>query len=205
MIDDALVMRLFEIGAVQFGDFTLKSGIASPIYLDLRLIVSYPSLLKQVANAYWQLLQIISCDCVCGVPYTALPIATALSVEHEIPMVMRRKEIKDYGTKKIIEGVISAGARCAIIEDLVTSGKSTLETAYSLRDAELVVSDAFVLIDREQGAKGHLLEKGITLHAVMTISEILDVLYANDRLQLATVEAVKSFIKGNQTSAIAGN
>ena len=106
-----LILRLHEVGAVKFGSFTLKSGLQSPIYIDLRLIISFPDLLKAVAQCMWQIVSPATNkpDVLCGVPYTALPIATHMSLEHNLPMVMRRKEAKNYGTKKLIEGVFETG------------------------------------------------------------------------------------------------
>lgn len=193
-----LALDLYEIGAVKFGDFTLKSGIQSPIYIDLRLVVSYPGILNSIADAVWEKLKGLPKDCICGVPYTALPIATALSLTRAVPMVMRRKEVKEYGTRRAIEGAFLRGDRCAIIEDLATSGASILETIEPLEAEGLKVTDAVVLIDREQGGSARLRAHGYTLHSVFTLSEMLQILHAAGKISSQIVQEVARFIEKNQ-------
>lgn len=193
-----LILKLYEINAVKFGEFKLKSGIMSPIYIDLRVTVSYPEILKLVAEAMWEKVENLDFDLLCGVPYTALPIATVISIEHNKPMIMRRKEVKDYGTKKAIEGNFSAGQKVLVVEDLVTSGISVFETIEPLQLEGLEVKDIVVLVDREQGGKKHLEEKGYNLHSVLTISEMLEVLGTENKLSEEMIDKVREFIKNNQ-------
>lgn len=193
-----LILKLYEINAVKFGEFKLKSGIMSPIYIDLRVTVSYPEILKLVAEAMWEKVKNLDFDLICGVPYTALPIATVISIEHNKPMIMRRKEVKDYGTKKAIEGNFSAGQKVLVVEDLVTSGISVFETIEPLQLEGLEIKDIVVLVDREQGGKKHLEEKGYNLHSVLTISEMLEVLGAENKLSEEMIDKVREFIKNNQ-------
>lgn len=198
MTREELVNRLFEINAVKFGEFKLKSGIMSPVYIDLRVIVSYPEILKAVGEAMWEKVKDLKFDLLCGVPYTALPIATAISLEHNIPMIMRRKEVKDYGTKKAIEGAFTVGQQVLVVEDLVTSGSSVFETIEPLELEGLKTSDVIVMLDREQGGKKHISEKGKNLHSVITMSELVDTLEKNNKLDTQTVQKVKEFVQNNQ-------
>lgn len=198
MTREELVNRLFEINAVKFGDFKLKSGIISPVYIDLRVIVSYPEILKAVGEAMWEKVKDLKFDLLCGVPYTALPIATAISLEHNIPMIMRRKEVKDYGTKKAIEGAFTVGQQVLVVEDLVTSGSSVFETIEPLEIEGLKTSDIVVMLDREQGGKKHISDKGKNLHSVITMTEMVDILEKENKINSAIAQEVKNFIQNNQ-------
>ncbi|OGT60669.1 MAG: orotate phosphoribosyltransferase [Gammaproteobacteria bacterium RIFCSPHIGHO2_12_FULL_43_28] len=193
MTNQALVFSLYEIGAIQFGEFKLKSGKTSTIYINLRKIISYPAILRAIAEAMWEKVSGCQFDLVCGVPYTALPIATCLSLTHNIPMIMRRKEKKDYGTKQLIEGEFKAKQRCLIIEDVITTGGSIIETAADLLEAGLEVRDLVALIDREQGGNENL-SKQYRLHTLLTITEVLNTLLASDRLNASERKSIEQFL-----------
>lgn len=168
-----LLEALVNIDAIKWGEFTLRSGEISPIYIDCRAIISYPALLRAVANALWNKLKPLKPDLLCGVPYTALPMATVISLEQNLPMVICRKEIKEYGTKKQIEGVFKPGQACLIVEDVVTTGGSVLQVAESLKKHHIQVKDIAVLVDRQQGGKEALQAAGYQLHSVYRLDELI--------------------------------
>jgi len=201
MSQSKLIEKLYKIGCIQFGNFTLKSGATSAIYINLRKLISYPDLLPEIATAMWEKISQFPADLICGVPYTALPIATCISIAHKIPMVMRRKEKKAYGTKQMIEGQYHRGQTCAIIEDVVTSGASIIETAVDLEDEGLVIKNIVTLVDREQNGKANLGEKKYQLHAVMTLSEILTYLANHTLLSPEEQNIVQTMLKERRSNA----
>eukprot|EP00871_Galdieria_phlegrea_P004781 jgi/Galph1/5303/GphlegSOOS_G3961.1 len=195
---DSLVIELYDKGVIKVGSFQLKSGITSPLYIDLRNTISYPQLLEKVTNYLETICKALSYDLICGVPYTALPFATLLSIRRQVPMVMRRKEIKNYGTKKAIEGVFSANQTCLIVEDLITSGSSVLETVEPLTKEGLKVQEVVVLLDREQGGKENLAKHNIRLHAVMTMTDILHILEHSGRLSSTKVDELFQYFRSTR-------
>jgi uridine monophosphate synthetase len=190
-----LILKLYEVSCVQFGQFTLASGRQSPFYIDLRRTASDASLLKMVARAYADLLNPLSFDHIAGVPYAALPIGTAIALITNSSLIYPRKEVKAYGTGKAIEGVFSARDTVVVIEDLVTSGGSVLKAIARLEAAGLKVSDVAVLIDREQGGHKNLAEQGYRLHAALRLSEILDTLCEAGRISVEQVETVRNYLE----------
>lgn len=179
-----IALGLHEIGALKFGKFKLKSGLESPMYMDLRLFISYPKFLKKIAKVYAQMLEPLQYDRLAGVAYAALPIAGAISLENERPWIYMRKEglAKGYGLKKSIEGEYNEGDVVAVIDDLVTKGDSKIEVIQPFNDNGLVIKDFVVLIDYEKGANELLKKRGYNLHAFLTTREVVDIMKENDRI-----------------------
>jgi uridine monophosphate synthetase len=196
-----LTLALADIGAIKFGEFTLASGKKSPIYVDLRLLASYPDTLRQVALAYAELLRTSvgvggSSVRLAAIPYAALPIGTAVAMELGLSMVYPRKEVKAYGTARQIEGEFQAGERAVVLDDLITTGGSKLAAIEPLEAAGLAVRDVVVLIDREEGGRQDLAKAGYRLHAVLCLSEMLDMLVEAGRINAERRDEVASFLWG---------
>jgi len=185
---------LLAAGCIKFGEFTLKSGLLSPIYIDLRQIITYPKLLAQVGAAYLPLLKELQFARIAGLPYAAVPIATAISLAGDYPMIYPRKETKNYGTRAEIEGEYHAGETVVVIDDLTTTGGSKFEAIEKLTGAGLVIRDIVVLVDRQSGAREALSMAGFRLHAVLTISELLDYWEQTGRVEKVKINATRAFL-----------
>jgi uridine monophosphate synthetase len=195
-----LALALFDIGCIKFGQFKLKSGLMSPIYVDLRLLVTFPAVLKQVGQAMAEHVRAagLAYDRLVALPYAGLPIGVAVSLELDRPMIYPRKEAKDYGTAKLIEGAYAAGETVLMVDDVITNGGAKLDALKPLFDEGLVVKDLIVLIDREQGGAAQLAARGVNLHAVLTLRQALDVFVAGGRLTEAQRGDVLAWIAANQ-------
>ncbi|KAG5316092.1 UMPS synthase, partial [Pseudoatta argentina] len=198
-----LAIELYDIQAVKFGEFKTKVGLTTPIYFDLRMVISHPKLMLKLAKALWTLVDDpAKVSRICGVPYTALPLATLISVEEKIPMLMKRKEAKSYGTKKLIEGVFLPGENCVIIEDVITSGSSILETVDVLKKENLSVTEAYVLIDREQGGKKNLENHEIKVKSLFVITQLMKYLLEAGKITPEIVKDVDNYLAANQAPSI---
>ena len=185
---------LLEAGCVKLGEFTLKSGLKSPIYIDLRRLISLPSLLEQVAAAFLPLLKKLKFDRLAGLPYAAIPIATSISLRAGLPMIYPRKEAKTYGTKAEIEGDFQPGETAVVIDDLATTGGSKFEAIEKLTSAGLIVKDVVVLIDRQSGAKEALAEAGFNMYSVLTLTGLLDYWEGTNQVGKESIARTREFL-----------
>ncbi|MBK7316421.1 orotate phosphoribosyltransferase [Candidatus Villigracilis affinis] len=193
----SLADGLLSAGCIKFGEFTLKSGLKSPIYIDLRQIITYPKLLEQVGAAYLPLLKELKFDRLAGLPYAAIPIATAVSLQGNYPMIYPRKEVKTYGTKAEIEGEYHAGEIALVIDDLATTGGSKFEAIEKLTAVGLAVKDVVVLVDRQSGAKESLEQAGYSMHSVLTIKQMLDHWESTGKVEKDKIDATRRFLENN--------
>lgn len=177
-----LILQLYDIGCILFGEFVQASGAVFPYYIDLRKIISNPQIFHQILNAYADILKNLSFDRIAGIPYGSLPTATGLSLHLNHPMIYPRKEVKAHGTRRVIEGHFEPGETVVVVDDILITGKSVMEGADKIKSAGLKVEDIVVFIDHEQGVKDRLKTNGYQAHSVLTITEITGTLYQAGRI-----------------------
>jgi uridine monophosphate synthetase len=181
-----LIVELFDIGCLLFGDYVQASGAVFNYYIDLRQIISDPNLFHRVLHAYGQLLTQLDFDRIAGIPYGSLPTATGLSLLLHKPLIYPRKEVKAHGARRLIEGDFEEGDRVVVVDDILITGGSVLEGIAKLESSGLQVRDVVVFIDHggdhDRQAKERLAAAGYRAHAVLGIEQITRVLLAADRL-----------------------
>lgn len=195
---EQVAKELHKNGLIKFGEFTLKSGVVSPFYIDLRQVQSYPSTLQVVAQAYGEMLGDVAPDVfLAGVPEAGTPLATATGFKAGRKLLQPRKVVKDHGTKSSVEGAFTAGDRVVVLDDLITKGDSKLEAIAQIEQAGLALEKFIVLIDREQGGLDAIRSAGYAIEAAMTITVLLDILLADGSISKEQHNEMLEFVRSN--------
>jgi len=184
-----LADELWQLGAIQFGDFSLGTAVHSPVYLNLRLLISNPSALRETAEVMLEEVRTLQnmrhprlahYDLIAGVPFGGLHLATAFSLLSGTPMIYLHSS--QDGREQRIEGTYSSGQTVLIIDDLITGGRSIVQTAARLTAEHLIVEDALVLLDRQHGGQVRLKREGINLASILTLEAVLRYLGASQKI-----------------------
>ena len=183
---DELIVDLFDIGCLLFGEYVQASGAVFNYYIDLRQIISDPNLFHRVLHGYSGLLNQLAFDRIAGIPYGSLPTATGLSLALHKPLIYPRKEVKAHGARRLIEGDFNEGDQVVVVDDILITGGSVLEGIAKLENSGLVVKDVVVFVDhggeRDRRARQRLESKGYRVHAVLDIPRITSTLLKAGRL-----------------------
>lgn len=195
-----LALRLFEIEVVKFGAFKLKlheknpDAPLSPIYVDLRIIRSFPDVMDLVVGMYIELTEGLQFDVLADVPTAATPIVAILSHKLRVPMISPRKEEKKHGIKRPIDGQFRAGQIALLVDDLITLADSKLEAISVLEENDIVVRDVVVLLDREQGGVNELNQRGYKCHVAFKLKELLKFYLDSEKVSLEKYEETISYL-----------
>ncbi|WP_185858631.1 orotidine-5'-phosphate decarboxylase [Blattabacterium cuenoti] len=188
-------LKIYNLGIIKFGNFTLKSGMNSTLYIDFRPIASRPDLLIKLSDLILHEVPSSNFELICGVPYAALPIATTLSLRSNIPLIIKRKENKGYGTKRMIEGIYKKGQNCLLIEDVITSGDSLLRTVIDIEKEGLIIKDIISILDREQGGIENIKKRGYKIRTLFRIGEVLKMLEKKHFLNKKEIHMIQFFFR----------
>ena len=192
---------LHEKGAIKFGDYTLASGKKSSYYIDLRLVPSFPhqfrKMVKHLQNDIIENIGLENFDSLVSVPTGGLVIASALAIETVKPLIYVRSKPKDYGTSKLIEGSISKDMKVLMIDDVATSGGSVVNAIKDLKQEGVTITDAYVIVNRMEGASQALELEGVKMHQLTDIMEITKSLFEDKLIPKDVLEKIESQISSN--------
>ena len=190
---------LYEKKLIRFGDFTLARGKKSPFYIDLRLVPSFPheyrKMIKGLQNLIAEDIGFENFHSLVSVPTGGLVVAASLATEIVKPLIYVRKQAKEHGTGKAVEGITCQDMKLLMIEDVVTSGGSVINAIKSIKEEKMIVTDAYAIVDRMEGATETLQAEGVKLHSLLTINDITQSLFEQKLITEDILKRVQDRIK----------
>lgn len=197
-MNEKIAKALTDANVVKFGEFTLVSGIKTPIYIDLRVLPSYPESMITVTEELVKAVKKLKPGVVAGAETAGIPLATAISLKTKIPMIYVRKRPKSYGRGEQIEGVLKKDAKVALIDDMATNAFSKLKFIDGIRNSGGIVEDVVIVLDREQGGVEALAKENVKLHSLITLKELLNYMKNNNLIEEDKYNEVLNYLEQNK-------
>ena len=196
---DRMANILYKIDAIKFGVYELSSGKASPYYVDLRVIPSFPDAFREICDFYAQQITdeigLKNFDRIAGIPLAGIPFASQIAYNLKKPFLYVRKDIKLHGRERRVEGILSSGEKVLLLDDLLTTGLTLKAAVDAVRAEGGVVGDAVVFLDREEGGKQLLEQSGVKVHQLLKISEIANTLYETGAIDQESRKTILKQVK----------
>jgi len=196
---DRMANILFKIDALKFGIFKLSSGKASPYYIDLRVVPSFPDAFREICDFYAQYItnQIgtRNFDRIAGVPVTGIIFASQIAYNFKKPFLYVRKGIRLHGRARRVEGLLVSGDKVLLVDDLVTTGLTLNKAIEAVKAEGGIVTDAVAFVDREEGGKQRLENNGVRLHSMLKITEVASTLFDLGAIDEENLKTIKKQVK----------
>ena len=197
-MNEKIAKALVDASVVKFGDFILASGIKSPIYVNLRVVPSYPESFAMVIEELSKVVKKIKPDVVAGAETAGIPLAAAISLKTKMPMIYVRKRPKGYGMNKLIEGELENGKKVVLVDDMATNAFSKVNFIQGIRQAGGIVNDVVIVLDREQGGADALAKEDVKLHSLITLKEMLNYMKDGNLIDEDKYNETMQYLEQNQ-------
>ncbi len=202
-----IALALFNIGVIEFGAFKLKlheknpDAPLSPFYIDLRKLQSFPSVAREIAIALVNEMKELDIkpDRISGIPEAFVPIVALMMDRGNIPMITLRNNKKVHGISQDIMGVFEKGQEVLLVDDTVTNAHTKLEAIQKMEENGLVVNNLLVVVDRQQGGRPELKEKGYELYSLFSIEDLLNLYLQEGRITPEKCAESLAYITNSQT------
>lgn len=197
-MNEKIAKALADVNVVRFGEFKLASGLISPIYVDLRILPSYPDAMTAVTEELVKVVKKLKPEVVAGAETAGIPLATAISLKTKIPMIYVRKRPKSYGRGEMIEGVLKKDAKVILVDDMATNAYSKIKFIDGIKHSGGVVEDVLIVLDREQGGVEALAKENVKLHSLITLKDMLSYMKGKNMIDDAKYDEILSYLEQNK-------